>query len=68
MDLGFEALVEEMAQYFQTEELLDQFVEGVKADIQNKDYQLYLYPYVPVRLFWLLMEAILSPGESQKFE
>jgi len=40
-----EALAEQMVRYFTDEEQLADFVEGVKADIQNLDYQLYAYTY-----------------------
>jgi len=43
--LAMEALAEQMVRYFTDEEQLADFVEGVKADIQNLDYQLYAYTY-----------------------
>ena len=41
--LALTALAEQMLRYFSNEEQLTAFVEGVKMDVQNKDYKLYCY-------------------------
>lgn len=43
--MALEALAEQMVRYFPDEERLAEFLKGVRADVQNRDYHLYSYTY-----------------------
>ena len=57
--LALEALAEQMVRYFPDEEQLARFVEAVKKDVQNKDYQLYAYTFIP-KVSHLIVDISLS--------
>jgi len=57
--LALEALAEQMVRYFPDEEQLARFVEAVKKDVQNKDYQLYAYTFIP-KVGHLIVDISLS--------
>jgi hypothetical protein len=52
--LAMEALAEQMTRYIPNDEQRSEFVDGVKDDVQNKEYQLYCNMYAITRM-WLTL-------------
>ena len=52
--LALEALAEQMIQYIPNDEERADFVDGVKADVRNMDYQLYTYMYTITLILLIL--------------
>ena len=52
--LALEVLAEQMIQYIPNDEERADFVDGVKADVRNMDYQLYTYMYTITLILLIL--------------